>query len=284
MIYNELFENKLHTDTFGYNTYICTIPDDFRMVVPHWHSDIEIIVITSGCGVVRVDFEEYRVDSGDIVFIHPGAIHSIEQCGDNRMEYENIFFTTTLLKSHREDVTHKRYFLPLEEHRQVLPVYISTKIPFYTEVISHIKKLDELNEKKDKCYELYIKSELFALFAVLFSNTSTSTHKEKTMVISKIKEIIDYVGGNYQSNVSIGDIATAVGFSQSHFMRFFKEHMNTTFVDYLNDYRLEKAASMLINTDKKILAIALDCGFNNLSYFNRVFMKKYGKTPREHRK
>lgn len=62
-------------------------------------------------------------------------------------------------------------------------------------------------------------------------------------------------------------------------MKFFKETMGVSFIQYLNDYRLEIAAELLTTTTDNILDIAFATGFNNISYFNRCFKKKYGVSP-----
>ena len=66
-------------------------------------------------------------------------------------------------------------------------------------------------------------------------------------------------------------------------MRFFKQAMNASFMDYLIDHRLTMAAHMLLTTNESILIIATDCGFDNISYFNRRFKRKYDTTPRAYR-
>ena len=60
--------------------------------------------------------------------------------------------------------------------------------------------------------------------------------------------------------------------------------MGTSFVDYLNDYRLSMASRMLVSSDDNIIDIAAHCGYDNLSYFNRIFKKKYGITPSAYRR
>ena len=74
------------------------------------------------------------------------------------------------------------------------------------------------------------------------------------------------------------------GFSESHFMRYFKETMGTSFVDYLKDYRLTMAARLLQSSDSSVLSISGEVGFESLSYFNRAFKKHYGMTPLQYRK
>ena len=84
--------------------------------------------------------------------------------------------------------------------------------------------------------------------------------------------------------MTVKEIADRVEFSESHFMRYFKENMGSSFVDYLREYRLTMAARLLVASDATILSIAEEVGFDNLSYFNRAFKKHYGVTPSQYRR
>ena len=78
--YQNYHESKSHTNIeFPYNTYLCCIPVDFNQVPLHWHEELEFIVITKGCGTISVDFHSQLVSAGDIVFVRPGQLHSIEK-------------------------------------------------------------------------------------------------------------------------------------------------------------------------------------------------------------
>ena len=99
-----------------------------------------------------------------------------------------------------------------------------------------------------------------------------------------MKIILKYVETNYMRKITIAEVAASVEFSESHFMRYFKEVMGTSFIDYLREYRLTMAARLLIASDADILNIAEEVGFDNLSYFNRAFKKHYGMTPSQYRK
>ena len=99
-----------------------------------------------------------------------------------------------------------------------------------------------------------------------------------------IQEAAEYVEEHFQDNISIEEIAGHCFYSKSYFMKFFKETMGMSFVQYLNDYRLEVAAKLLTTTSDDIINIAINTGFDNLSYFNRCFKKKYGITPGKYRK
>ena len=81
----------------------------------------------------------------------------------------------------------------------------------------------------------------------------------------------------------MADMAEFCGWSSSHFMRWFKQMTGGSFISYVNDRRLTSAAERLRRSDDKIVTIAEDAGFENLSNFNRQFKARYGMTPREYR-
>ena len=78
--YQNYHEAKSHTSAdFPYNTYLCSIPLDFTQVPLHWHEELEMVVIQKGEGTISVDCDRQAVRAGDMVFIRPGHLHSIEQ-------------------------------------------------------------------------------------------------------------------------------------------------------------------------------------------------------------
>ena len=103
-------EKKRHTeDQFPYNTYLCTIPDDFAEVPVHWHEEAELIVIQKGSGTVLVDLTHYHVTAGDIIIVLPEHLHAIREISGQKMEYENIIFRPELLSSDNHDVCLKNF-------------------------------------------------------------------------------------------------------------------------------------------------------------------------------
>ena len=88
---------------------------------------------------------------------------------------------------------------------------------------------------------------------------------------------------DYQGEISLDDIANSIAVSASTCTRLFKEYTNKTPIVFLNNYRLEKSAQLLRNTDDSIMNISFDCGFLQQSYFNRVFLREYGVTPKQYR-
>ena len=89
----------------------------------------------------------------------------------------------------------------------------------------------------------------------------------------KIKIILNYINQHFAEDISINTLATLCDYSEYHFMRFFKKHIGLTCIQYINNYRLEKASILLTTSNNAIMDISLEVGFDNLSYFNKLFKK-----------
>lgn len=284
----QLYEEiKAHTPIdFPYNTYICSIPLNFKQVPLHWHSEVEIIVIKKGCGFVTVDLKKQKVTIGDIIFICPGQLHSIEQDGSNFMEYENILFKKELLISSEYDLCAKHFILPLINGKIPFATFFTSVLPYYNDIKNCIKEIDILCCEKKEGYQLLLKSILFRLIFIIISHKENIeiTNNIQTKSLEKLKYILKYVEENYNKHITIEEISKLTFYSKSHFMKFFKSHIGTGFIDYLNNYRLMMAEQMIKTSDLSITEIAQINGFDNISYFNRIFKKKYNKSPSKLRK
>ncbi len=279
--YEVYHETKSHTSSeFPYNTYLCSIPLDFRTVNIHWHEEVEIIVIKKGEGIVSVDLTEYEVQKGDVIFVMSGQLHGIRQLDSSTMEYENILFKPTLLKSRGHDMCWEQFISPLlSASSTIFPVIRSNH-----KLETYIQNIDELCDEKHTGYQVAVKGYLYQIIHFLLSECATVISKSSKRYTDKIKTVLSYVDAHYAENISVESMAKLCFYSKSYFMKFFKESMGSSFVSYLKDYRLEIASRMLLATDDNILDISSACGFDNLSYFNRSFKKKYGVTPGKYRK
>lgn len=280
--YQNYREQKEHTEEdFPYNTYLCSIPKDFVLVPLHWHDELELVVIKKGRGIVSVDLKKQAVTAGDIVLIRPGQLHSIGQDRNKSMEYENILFKPELLISGSHDLCATRYLLPFVNGRISSETFLCPSLSYYEEAAECIQRIDLLCDTRPEAYQLALKSLLFRFFYILISNRQKkeTSSASQTKSLEKMKVILKYIEEHYMEHITIEDMAAVSYYSKSHFMKFFKLHMGTSFIEYLNEYRLLMAGRLLASSDETILEIAEKCGFENLSYFNRMFRKKYGISP-----
>lgn len=282
--YQNYHETKSHTSIeFPYNTYLCCIPLDFKQVPLHWHNELELIIIQKGCGIIRVDFETRTVNAGDIVIVLPGQLHSIEQKKAFRMEYENILFNPSMLISGEQDLCATRFITPFVNHLLATDTFLTSDLDYYNQASFCIKEIDNLCDKRPLGYQLAVKGWLYHFIYHLITNQKDFIPTIKNKSLERLKIILKYVEEHYMEPISIEDMAKLTNYSSSHFMKFFKTHMNTSFIEYLNDYRLTIASRLLTSTDDSILNIASMSGFDNLSYFNRLFKRKFHTTPKKYR-
>lgn len=284
--YENYQEKKSHGNPlFPYNTYLCSIPLDFTQVPLHWHDEMELIYIKKGRGTITVDFTQYTVSAGTIALIIPGQLHSIEQFEHESMEYENIIFHPGILVTKKTDTSNTDILAPLLSGKLSVPLLYTPDFPHYKEIAACIDANDEISRTNPPGYQLFIKSQLFMLFFILANKCLLKEHVKKDYKsLEKMKLILKYVENHYMDKITIEDIADEVGLSQSHFMKYFKNTMGTSFIEYLNEYRLTMASRLLVSSDSSILDIAAEVGYENLSYFNRTFKKRFEMTPREYRK
>lgn len=113
--------------------------------------------------------------------------------------------------------------------------------------------------------------------------TSTFANRDNSSDSRRIQKVIDYLHENYQKEIHLANVAGHVNMSEVSFSRFMKKRTGKNYIEYLNDLRLGIASRHLIDTTKTVAEISYECGFNNLSNFNRIFKKRKGVTPKEFR-
>jgi transcriptional regulator GlxA family with amidase domain len=99
----------------------------------------------------------------------------------------------------------------------------------------------------------------------------------------RVEKVFEHMNNNYHRRVSLAEVACIVHMPEASFSRFIKKRTGKTFTDSLNEIRLGHASRMLIDSTTTVAEIAYECGFNNISNFNRIFKRKKRSTPNEFR-
>lgn len=119
----------------------------------------------------------------------------------------------------------------------------------------------------------------------LISNTDNCQPIGSNNLLDKSQQRLEktrvFCACNFARDLTLKEAAAYVGMNKSAFCRFMRRNTGKSFSEYLNDYRLEKAAEMLRSTDERIADIAYDVGFANVTYFNRLFKSRFGHSPKE---
>ena len=262
------------------------LPDFYTTFPMHWHNEMEIVYVEEGEFEECIDFEHYHVRKGDIIIVNPCVLHSFRQYENERAVFKTIMFDFNMLTGNAADASSIKYFNPFLEGNYLSPKIISPDDSHYYELKECVLEIISTHSKHVNFFEIKIKSELYKLFFVLFKYFFKCRNGDtiiKDSTTRNIKIILDYISENYAKPITIDELAEKVNLSKHYFMRFFKKYMGMTCIEYINDYRLNIAANLLVTTRMQITEVAISIGITNLSYFNRIFRKKYNMTPKEYR-
>jgi len=147
--------------------------------------------------------------------------------------------------------------------------------------------IDTLSGVEDSFYALQqFMSILYELSRCSGARTLASSSYAKVMAgddSRRILKVKTYISDHYTEELRLNQMADVAGMSPSAFSRFFKLHTGRNLSEYIIDIRLGYASRLLVDTSRSISEISYDCGFNNLSNFNRIFRRKKGCSPTEFR-
>ncbi|MCD8218522.1 MAG: AraC family transcriptional regulator [Clostridiales bacterium] len=280
-------EKAAHGDTMLPVSYYCSrIPEDFRHFSLHWHEEAEITYIGKGSADYTINFHTSTVREGDLLLLSPQVLHGAAERDGNTMTSHSLVFHLNFLGCLTPDACTIKYLNPLLTGKYRFTPILSPGQPGYNEIRRlFLEACREFNEK-DTAYELRTKARLTELLSELYCNGYIEKTERDTGSLhaeEKLKEILTHIQNHFSEPLSIHDLATVCHFSETYLMNFFRKHTGTTCVEYINRCRLSRAAAALEETDLPIMDIALESGFRNVSYFNKLFKNRFGRTPGEYR-
>ena len=286
--YSDLKEKANHGDyMLPFAKYRTRIPINFSSYPMHWHDEIEVIYVKEGRYQVNIDLQQYTVEAGSILVISPGVLHAFKQLEDYNMTSFTFLFHARMIESLVPDVCMVNYINPFLNGKYTFSPIITPDTDGYEYIQKAVEFVLDTYDSKEEFFELRIKAGIYNLFFELFKYVFKVTENEyvsKYDISDNIKTVIDYIHTNYMDTIAVTQLAELLNFSEAHFMRYFKKHVGVTCVEYINDFRVNKAANLLAATNQSVGEIADAIGVSNVSYFNRMFKKAFGVAPIEYRK
>ncbi|TCC83743.1 AraC family transcriptional regulator [Pedobacter hiemivivus] len=249
----------------------------------HYHEEMELNFISNACGARRV-VGDHIEEIGDIelVLIGSNLPHVWETHNLDGREIHEV-----TIQFHKDLFDEK--FLRRNQLRVVREMFEKSKcgILFSKETAQLIgPKLVKLNKKHgfDSVLELMsILHDLSTSRNMRTLSDSTFSHAEFSYNSRRVEKVMEYINFNFDKQVSLAEVARIASMTEVSFSRFFKSRTGISFTDSLTEIRLGHASRKLIDTTESVAEVAYNCGFNNISNFNRIFKKKKGCTPKEFR-
>ena len=252
----------------------------------HSHSDYELNFTENAAGVKRIVGDNVEIIGDyDLVLVSSKELeHVLEQheCRSPKIREITIQFSPDIFEN---NFTNKQQF---DSIRKML-VKGQKGIAFPMSAIMKVYPLlDSLSMEQDSFYAVMkFFTILYELSKCKEAKTLSSspfaridTHSESR----RVQNIQQYINENYKQDIRLPVLAQMAGMSAVAFSRFFKARTGKSLSDYIIEVRLGHASQMLVQTNAPISDICFECGFNNLSNFNRIFKKKKDCSPQEFRK
>ncbi|MFN3587809.1 MAG: helix-turn-helix domain-containing protein [Spirosomataceae bacterium] len=265
------------------------IGSSFRMI--HWlsendkffwhqHPEYEIIFIKKGSGSIRVGDFQGRYEEGQLLFLGPNLPHT-------GLGYGVIGEHEEIIIQLREDFLGKTIW-DAPEMQQIHRLFERSK----RGIVFNGSKKEKVGELLEKMLEKEPFQRLLILLDVLqkmaeiqefeLMNASSTLADVTHLDEQRMLAIYKFVEENYKKTIAMKDIAEVANLTIPSFCRYFKKKTRQTFIDFLNEYRVNQACKSL-QTSKGVTEICFDSGFNNVSHFNKTFKKVTGKSPKEYR-
>ena len=245
----------------------------------HWHEAIEIIYVLEGTAVVTLFDLTITLEPGQMLLINSGLVHASRCPSGNR----------TILMQMPDDLLLS--FLPDDSHLWFVIDYDSPN-PEVQENIQRLRNLlldmMRLQENGRSGYLLGFQRDLFEFLDLLYrkflQEMPVDYHRKSSRVLSRLDAVLSYTHQNYRSPITLKEAAQVAALQPEYFCRFFKENMGTTYLQYLNDYRLSCLYRDLVATDLSIRELEERHGFTNDKLFHKLFRERFHTTPLQTRK
>lgn len=255
----------------------------------HRHTACEFSLIRTGGGIYQVGQRAYRFRAGDFFLFSSGEAHCIVEVFEGQaldimnlqfeprflwslenllfqVQYPDVFFRRSGRFSHRLSVLPQ----PAEEIRR------------------RLLAVEEEFTLGQTDYKLMVKLQVLELLVVIRRSYADFFEQPcwpvKSALLAQMGRAMDYIDRNLTQELHLNMVARQAAMSPSYFSTLFKKLNGFTLWEYVRSRRIELAAALLVSSDQSVAEIALSCGYNSLSNFNRSFKAFTGRTPGDYRR
>lgn len=252
-------------------------------VMIHCHDCLEINYITSGNGHYIIEDNTYPIHPGDLFIINNAEHHMAVHEGSLSMivfVFDPHFIWDT---SAEYD-----YLGPFFSQNAAFMNRISPEHSFYKKCSSIFMQIAQEHTRQNAGWQLLIKALLMLFLAYLnrsclMNAKNDSVSYQRNNSYDKLRPVIEYIHDHFQDSISLEDLAQIALMNKSYLSSYFTKVMKIRIFEYIEQVRISQAKLLLKTTNQPITEIAFSCGFNNSSYFNRMFKRITGTTPLRYR-
>ncbi|MBR6226382.1 MAG: helix-turn-helix transcriptional regulator [Bacilli bacterium] len=259
-----------------------------KFVENHLHNDFEILLTLNGKGILEINNATYMYAPGDIIFINSGDVHSLSSNLDDESKAHSGGATSLFIQISNHFL--REYFPQIHSS-----VFKSGNLRTYLNADDYAR-VSELFTEAAKAYfsetnyfQLDVVASISKALAYIYRHLDykviNEVQKERfNRKKSRMERIISYIDANFDSQIRLEDIASKENLSVTHLSHIFSSSFGMTFQEFVNIKRMEQCIRLMANKEKTLLEISYESGFSDSKYMNKMFLKRFGCTPKEYRK
>lgn len=253
----------------------------------HYHPEYEIVLVTESTGKRFIGDSIAGFAPGNLAFIGPNLPHTYQNDEAYLQPKSKLRAKSIVIHFSAESLG--RDFLALPESQPIRDLFSRS-----------VNGLD-VNGKtaalvSQKLEEIVTLSGLRRWFCLVDILATLAESKELTQICKtsmignnekesrRLSVVMNWILQHYEKNIRIAEAAALCEMSENAFSRFFSQRTRKTFSGFVTELRLHKACKLLKENELSVTSICYDCGFNNISNFNRQFLKEYKMNPVKYRK
>lgn len=259
----------------------------------HWHQDLEVIIINHGDALFMTNDESIPLTAGEGIIVNANVMHCIvSKEKAPHCSFYSMTFHPSFLFGYGAMSLADKYLSPILSSKSFQYLALRGEAAKENDLLECVNEIIASNLIKKFGYELYTKEKLCSFWLTLMEIVAPHIESEKLLSSKSLdetrsKEMITYMEEHYSEKITLDDLADCVHISKSECCRCFKRALNLTPFEYLMKYRIFTAMNLLQSNDpvaESFSSLAFHVGFNNASYFNKVFKQYMECTPSEYKK
>lgn len=256
----------------------------------HWHDSMEIDIVNNGSLEVLTNDGSLLLHAGEGIILAPSMVHSLHAATPDQCTLYAVHFRPAFLFTYEQPYLGNKYRDVVLSSQALKALLLREGQPWDDEVLDTINSLIAANLTKKYGYELVSRGLLSLFWASLLKKADPVDPSVPKALISldseRVKAAITFMEEHYSDPLSLDDIADHIHISKSECCRCFKRSLRLTPFEYLMKYRIYIASCKIIEDPdlKSISDLGFSVGFNNSSYFNKIFRQFMNCTPTEYKK
>lgn len=276
--YTDYREERQHGSAdFTFQYYFLDKLDPQYVMPLHWHREMEVIRVLTGRLTLFVNNEAFVLNAGDCAIIPSGALHRGEP---ENSSYDCAVFDISMIASRKSGRARELAQYLMSSSREIYPL-----CPDANRAIS---ELLDIAAEKQEFFEFKVIALLSEIAYLIYTRAlSEEEHRESEKIARRravMTLLIDKIEKEYTNRITLADLAEQAQMNEKYLCRFFKEYTGQTPIDYINRLRIDRACYEMSIGGLNVTEAAFECGFNELSYFSKVFKRYKGVSPGDYRK